>query len=418
MLRAVSALGVGLALLSLIGASHPLLFFALWLLQLSFVHVGQVFWGYGWETLLLEAGFLAIFLYPLRGIRPLSRARGPVAMIWLYRWLLFRVMFGAGLIKLRGDPCWAELTCLDFHFATQPIPNPLTPFFVDLPHWALAGGVVFNHFVELVVPFMYFGPRRVRTFAGLATIAFQGVLILSGNLSWLNWLTIFIALSCFDDQTLGRLVPRRLGLRDASRPEPSVLHRRVVRGLVVLIVLLSIGPTVNLLSSRQMMNASFDRLHLVNTYGAFGSVNRIRHEVVIEGTSGDADAPDSEWHAWELPCKPGDPNVVPCIVSPYHRRLDWQLWFAALSDYQHEPWIVRLAWLLASGRKEPLPLFANDPFPDAPPRFVRVRLFEYELTGDFGPTWYRREPVAEYLRPFSADDPEVLSYLEMMGLVR
>jgi hypothetical protein len=415
---AVAWTGVVLSVAALVGVSHPALFFSLWLLQLSFVHVGQVFWGYGWETLLLEAGFLAIFLYPLRGVRPVSeRARSPAAMIWLYRWLLFRVMFGAGLIKLRGDPCWTELTCLDFHFETQPIPNPLTPLFDGLPHWVLAGGVLFNHFVELIVPFMYFGPRRVRTFAGLATIAFQLVLVFSGNLSWLNWLTIFIALSCFDDDTLRRLVPRRLKWRDSATPDPSRLHRRVVLVLVVAVLMLSVVPTVNLFSTRQLMNASFDRLHLVNTYGAFGSINRVRHEVVLEGTHAAADAPDSEWRAYELPCKPGDVDVVPCVVSPYHRRLDWQLWFAALGDYEREPWIVRLCWLLLEGSDAPMPLFANDPFPDEPPRFIRARLFEYHLTGRFGP-WYRREPVAEYLRPMSRDDPEVLEFLEAYGLKR
>ena len=409
--------GAALALATLAGVSHPAIFLALWVLQLSFVHTGQVFWGYGWETLLLEAGFLAIFLYPLRGAAPLARSRSPVAMIWLYRWLLFRVMFGAGLIKLRGDPCWTELTCLDFHFETQPIPNPLTPLFHGMPHWLLAGGVLFNHFVELVVPFMYFGPRRVRTFAGAATIAFQGVLILSGNLSWLNWLTFFVALSCFDDETLARVLPARVRSRLRPGPVASPLHRRAVLALTGLVVLLSIVPTVNLLSSTQLMNASFDRLHLVNTYGAFGSVNRVRHEVVIEGTSDEADAPDAEWRAYELPCKPGDPEIVPCVISPYHRRLDWQLWFAALGDYEREPWIVRLSWLLLSGKEEPMPLFDGDPFPNEPPRFIRARLFVYELTGDFGP-WYRREPVAEYLRPMSRDDPEVRAFLEARGLVR
>jgi len=417
-LTTLAGAGVVLALFALVGASHPALFFALWLVQLSFVHVGQVFWGYGWETLLLEAGFLAVFLYPARGVWPLrDRGQSPIAVIWLYRWLLFRVMFGAGLIKLRGDPCWTELSCLDYHFETQPIPNPLTPLFHAMPGWMLAGGVLFNHFVELIVPFFYFATRRLRAVAGLLTIAFQLVLIFSGNLSWLNWLTIALALACFDDAALSHLVPRALKGRLVARRDASLLHRRVVMALVAGVLVLSVVPTVNLISSSQLMNASFDRLHLVNTYGAFGSISRDRHEVILEGTHGEANAPDHQWRAWELPCKPGDPARAPCVVSPYHRRLDWQLWFAALGDYEREQWIVRLSWLLLEGRREPLPLFANDPFPEEPPRYVRARLFRYELTGGRDP-YYRREPVAEYLRPLSLDDPEVRDFLEASGLLR
>jgi hypothetical protein len=197
------------------------------------------------------------------------------------------------------------------------------------------------------------------------------------------------------------------------------MHGRAAAGLALVVGVLSVMPTVNLLSNRQLMNASFDRLHLVNTYGAFGSVNRVRHEVVLEGTRGEADAPDEDWRAYELPCKPGDPSARPCIASPYHRRLDWQLWFAALGDYEREPWIVRLAWLLLSGERSPMPLFANDPFPDPdrPPRFVRARLFRYEILPG-GPPYYRREAVDAYLRPLSLEDVELRDWLRERGLVR
>jgi hypothetical protein len=406
-------LGVVLSLAGLAGLSHPALFFALWLLQLSFVHVGQVFWGYGWETLLLEAGFLAVFLYPLRGWRPLDRSPPPLATLWLYRWLLFRVMFGAGLIKLRGDDCWVELTCLHHHFETQPIPNPLTPFFHGLPGWVLKGGVLFNHLVEVLVPFFYFGPRRLRAAAGLLTIAFQGVLILSGNLSWLNWLTLVVAIACFDDRTFGKLVPERW---PSSGEEPSRAHRRTVWALVVVVALLSIGPVVNLFSPRQRMNASFDRLHLVNSYGAFGTVGRTRHEVVLEGTLDDPTDPNAEWRAYELPCKPGDPDRTPCVISPFHRRLDWQLWFAALGDYEREPWIVRLAHLLLEGRREPLALFEGDPFEGATPRAIRARRFRYALAD--GDAVWEREPVGEYLKPLTLGDPDMRAFLSAYGLLR
>ena len=160
---------------------------ALWLLYLSFVNVGQIFYGFGWETLLLEAGFFTIFAGAHTTMPSLW-------MIWIWRWVLFRLMFGAGLIKLRGDACWRDLTCLDYHFETQPMPNALSWYFHWLPAVVHRAGVVFNHVAELAVPFAYFAPQPIAAIGGLVTIAFQLVLIVSGNLSWLNWLTIVLSI--------------------------------------------------------------------------------------------------------------------------------------------------------------------------------------------------------------------------------
>jgi hypothetical protein len=193
-------LGIVLAVLTLIGwpqqrgsVASATVWGLMWLLYLSFVNVGQTFYSFGWETLLLESGFLAIFLGG-------SSTAPSVWLIWLYRWLLFRVMFGAGLIKIRGDSCWRDLTCLNYYFETQPIPNPLSWYFSLLPEAVHKGGVAFNHFAELVVPFGYFAPQPFAGVAALLTIIFQGVLIASGNLSWLNWLTLS---SVFPRSTIG-----------------------------------------------------------------------------------------------------------------------------------------------------------------------------------------------------------------------
>ena len=176
----------------------------MWVLYLSIVNVGQTWYGFGWETLLLECGFLAIFLGG-RGAAP------PVIVIWMYRWVLFRVMFGAGLIKLRGDSCWRDLTCLVYHFETQPIPNPISWYFNLLPLWTKKVGVLFNYLAELVTPIGYLIPVRwVRQTAGLIAIAFQFAIFLSGNLSWLNWLTIVVAISCLDDRLLARVLRIRV----------------------------------------------------------------------------------------------------------------------------------------------------------------------------------------------------------------
>jgi len=223
-LIALAWLGWLLSLALTLGLANAPLLFCNWLLYESFVHVGQTFYGYGWDILLLEAGFLAVFLAPVWRPWPRARAVPPLPVIWLFRWLLFRLMFGAGLIKLRGDECWRDLTCLLYHYETQPNPHPLSWLLHQAPPWFQQGGVLVNHLVEVVAPFGLFGPRRVRHWAGGATVAFQVMLILSGNLSFLNWLTLVLALACFDDTLLARLLPRAL-VQHMVLPDPQPLAR-------------------------------------------------------------------------------------------------------------------------------------------------------------------------------------------------
>jgi len=412
-------LGVVLGALVLGGVANVPILVALWALYLSFVHVGQVFYGYGWDILLCEAGFLGVFLVPLWRPGLLQRAEPPpFVVIVLFRWLTFRLMFGAGLIKLRGDECWRELRCLDFHYETQPNPGPLSPLFHGMPRWTHTAGVLFNHFAELVAPFGVFGPRKLRIAAGVVIVAFQTLLILSGNLSFLNWLSILVALACFDDGVFRRLLPRRQRERVARVARdllPASRARRVANwSIAILVGVLSLGPVTNLLSDRQRMNDSFNPFEFVNTYGAFGSVERVRHEVILEGTLGDARAPDAVWQEYEFPCKPGDVRRSPCLVTPYHYRLDWQLWFAGLSSFQREPWIVHLAYQLLRGDPLPKRLLARDPFPERPPRYVRARLYRYRFADAPGRVW-DRELEDEYLMPLSLEHREFRAFLAAYG---
>jgi len=409
-------LGVILSLALLAGFADAPLLAVLWLLYLSFVHVGQIFYGYGWETLLCETGFLAIFLAPALSLRPFAE-RVPWPIIVLLRWLVFRVMFGAGLIKLRGDSCWTDLTCLAYHYETQPLPNPLSAWFHHLPRGVHAFGVLFNHFAELIVPFGVFGPRRVRYAAGAIIILFQLALIVSGNLSFLNWLTITIALSCFDDHAFRALTPRRLArFVPRQKSGPLSFRRKIVTGIVVtLVALLSLNPVVNLLSPRQAMNASFDPFDLVNTYGAFGSINRERNEVILEG-SPDELGPEMRWFPYELPCKPGRVTRRPCVVAPYQLKLDWQLWFASFSSPADEPWLIHLVDKLLRGDHIVDPLFAVQPFPNRPPRYVRAQFYRYHFAPRGMPgVYWQRELIGEYLRPLSLGDTELRSYLSAQG---
>lgn len=369
----------------------------LWLAYLSFVNVGQVFYGYGWESILLETGFLAIFFGS-------SNTESPKVVLWLLRWVLFRVMFGAGLIKIRGDECWRDLTCLMVHYETQPLPNPLSWSFHWLPPLFHKAEVLFTHIVELLVPWGYFLMQPWAAWAGGLTLAFQFLLILSGNLSWLNHMTVVLTISCLDD----RFFARWILLKAPQTPPPSGGRRALLIFLTVAILGLSILPTLNMLSPYQLMNASFNPLHLVNTYGAFGSVTKVRREVILEGTEEDTIGPDTVWKEYGFPCKPGDVSRAPCIVSPYHHRIDWQMWFAAMSTYRDHPWILNLAAKLLENDPAVTRLLARNPFPEGPPKYVRAELYEYHFTtpGEKAATgkWWKRRRVTGYLPPLSLED--------------
>jgi hypothetical protein len=304
-------------------------------------------------------------------------------------------MFGAGLIKLRGDSCWRDLTCLDYYFETQPMPNPLSWYFHWLPAWVHHGGVVFNHIAELIVPFGYFAMQPIAAVAGVVTIAFQLVLIVSGNMSWLNWLTVVLAISTLNDRWLAWLPITPPALHPAGDVERAIVW--VCAGIVGL---LSVGPALNMLSSQQLMNSSFEPLHLVNTYGAFGSITRTRNEIVVEGTADAAPTPASVWREYEFKGKPGDPSHRPPQVAPYHMRLDWLMWFAAMSSPNEHDWFPALLVRLLEGDRETLGLLRTNPFPDRPPKYIRAQYYEYHFTTPEERRrtgqWWRRTLVGGY----------------------
>ncbi|MFF6803807.1 lipase maturation factor family protein [Streptomyces sp. NPDC012616] len=357
-----------------------------WALYLSIVNVGQTWYGFGWESLLLETGFLAVFLGN-------DEVAPPVVVLFLIRWILFRVEFGAGLIKMRGDACWRKLTCLYHHHETQPMPGPLSWFFHRLPGPLHRVEAAANHITQLVVPFALFAPQPVASAAAALMILTQLWLVLSGNFSWLNWITVVLAVPAL-------ALPSDHG----PGPDAPLWYEVVVLAVAALLLFLSHRPVLNMLSRRQVMNRSFDPLHLVNTYGAFGSVSRIRYEVVVEGTPDTVPREDSDWREYEFKGKPGDPRRWPRQFAPYHLRLDWMMWFAALSPAYAGAWFAALVERLLENDRDTLKLLRRSPFPPGePPRHVRARLFRYRFT-----TWrelratgacWERTYVREYLPP-------------------
>ena len=412
-LRVTCALGAVMSLGVAFGATNAVVQLALWMLYMSVAHLGQVFYGYGWEAQLLETGFLSIFLCPLATLRPLPPRPPPVVVVWLFRWLIVRIMLGAGLIKLRGDACWTDLTCLYWHYETQPVPSPVSWLLNQAPHGFQKVSVLYNHLVELVAPFFAFAPARARNVAGVLFVSFQIILIVSGNLSFLNWLTLVPALACFDDRALGRFFPRRV--RDRKLAPVSRNHELTARGLAFVVALLSVMPIANLLSPSQEMNTVYEPLRLVNSYGAFGSVEKERFELILEGTRDEVPGALTEWREYQLPCKPGDVTRRPCVITPYHYRLDWQMWFAAMSTYDDEPWIVHLVYQLLRGDRGPKTLLAVDPFPDAPPRWIRIERYRYTMTRLGERDWWHREPAGEYLHAVSKDDPDLIEFVADNG---
>ena len=409
--------GFALSLVVLAGYANAILLAVLWAMYMSIVHVGQIWYGYGWETQLLETGFLSIFLCPLFDARPFPKCRPPILVIWLFRWLGFRIMVGAGFIKLRGDPCWRDLTCLYYHYETQPIPNPISRYLHFAPHWFHKLETAWNHIIELVVPWFSFGPRMARHIAGVLLVTFQIILIISGNLSFLNYVTIIPFLACFDDTFLCRILPKSLvrrAERAAQESEPSRINNGIAIALSVLVAYLSIAPVLNLVSDRQLMNYSYDPLDLVNTYGAFGTVGRERDEIIFEGTDDTFITGETKWKEYEFKAKPGDPNRRPPFIAPYQPRIDWQIWFAAMASPAEYPWTLHFVWKLLHNDRGTLLLLANNPFPNAPPRYIRARLYRYQFAPPGARAWWKREPIGEWLPALSAENEEFRRVLAAM----
>ena len=398
MIKAVGIAGICLSVLLLLGVRWRILRVVLFVLYLSLVTAGQEFMGYQWDALLLEAGFLAILL-----------GSSPV-VIWLYRWLLFRLMFLSGAVKLAsGDPSWRHFTALPVHYETQPLPMPLAWYMYQLPEWFQRGSVGFVFFVELIVPFLIFAPRRVRFFAARAIVVLQLLILLTGNYAFFNVLTIGFCLFLADDAFWRRVLPKVIGaVASATTHESSRPWARAVCGAFAALALFVGGfQVVRTFGVRwsvaDVVIRSVSSFQIINSYGLFAVMTTTRPEIVIEGSNDGL-----TWLAYEFKYKPGELNRRPAWVAPHQPRLDWQMWFAALGDYQNDPWIVRFMARLLQGSPEVLGLLGRNPFPGRAPRYVRAQLYQYRFTTPAERkstgAWWSRELKGIYVPAVSLRD--------------
>jgi predicted DCC family thiol-disulfide oxidoreductase YuxK len=415
------AAGTALAVLVIIGIAPALCLFLLWLIYLSLTTVGGVFLGFQWDNLLLETGLLAVFFAPLQWLprKPGQEAPPSRIALWLLRWLLFRLMFESGCVKLlSGDPTWRHLTALHFHFDTQPLPTWIGWYAYQLPAGLQKTCTAAMFVIELLVPFLIFAPRRPRQFACAALVLFQVAILLTGNYGFFNLLTIVLCLTLLDDAALKR---RRLGRlwpgADCEAPAIAAFAspgRRWAAGftlpLAIIVFAVSFVQLLGMFRVRlpgpRPVLAGYQwllPLRSFNSYGLFAVMTTSRPEIVVEGSNDGV-----QWAAYEFKYKPGSVRRRPGFVAPYQPRLDWQMWFAALGDYRQNPWFVSFCSRLLQGSPEVLALLARNPFPNAPPRYIRAVVYDYRFThpatrrqtGD----WWQRELRGVYLPPVSLSE--------------
>ena len=405
------AAGVVLSILLIAGVAPALCLTLLWMLFLSLVVVGRDFLGFQWDNLLLETGFLAVFLAPLQWLPRPSREAPPSRLfVWLLRLLLFKLMFSSGCVKLlSGDPNWRNLTALTFHYQTQPLP-PWTAWYAnELPLWFQKLSCLGTFVIELGAPFLIFGPRRLRFLGAGMLVGLQGLILITGNYAFFNWLSLALCLLLLDDSILARVLPHRLARgfpgdswipgqpRSPRWPFPLLAAVAVVILVATLFMqALTLGARSPVLEPAGWLAGQLAPFRTVNNYGLFAVMTTQRNEIVVEGSND-----STNWLAYEFKYKPGDVNHRPAFVAPLQPRLDWQMWFAALGTVQQNAWFEGFCFQLLKGSPDVLALLAKNPFPDHPPKYIRARLYDYRFTDAAGRratgAWWRREPTGEYL---------------------
>ena len=385
--------GVAFSVLLFFGRLQFFASISLFILYLSLFYAGQIFLRFQWDTLLLEAGFLTILL--VRGYHGI--------VIFLFHWLLFRLRFLSGVSKLE-DPSWISLSSLNYYFETQPLPHIGAWYFHQLPELMLRAGTAFTLFVELIVPFFIFLPRKYRLFAAFSTILLQLLIIASSNHNWINLLTIALCLFLLDDRFMQSWTTRGIAARaEAFRQWSAYRYTRLV-GISYLMAALVIVPTS--LSSaytyfyQQPTHTVFDWVRsygLGNVYHIFPTMQTQRYEFDIQGSHD-----GRTWRSYKFKYKPNDRNHMPAFIVPHQPRLDWMIWFVPSKSERMQYWFDAFIDALKRNSPEVTALLAHNPFPDSAPRYIRVQTWqtrftseaEYERTG----AWWKARYLGDYPR--------------------
>ena len=351
---------------------------------LSLIYGGGVFLEFQWDILLVEALMIAAVL----GVQPRVG-------IWLARLLVFRFMLLSGAVKLvSGDPTWRDLTALDYHFETQPLPTVLAWYANRLPAAAMSAGVFATFVVELALPFLIFAPRNLRRVAAAGFVLLEVLILLTGNYNFFNVLTIVLCFALFDDRAFG------VTSMPAARPSPAKPWRVVIATMAILGAL-QIHQTIGRSSFawwEESVVRFVDPFQLVNSYGLFAVMTTRRDELVLEGSNDGV-----TWQELPFKFKPQGLNDAPRWVAPYQPRLDWQMWFAALTSREGAQWVDNFVYRLLSGEPVVWGLLEPSPFVEGVPRSIRVLRYRYQFTSaqqkDRTGAWWRRQYVGVWLPP-------------------
>jgi len=393
-LFAAALAGCGFSVALFLNVLPRLSLIILFILYLSLFHAGQLFMNFQWDYLLLESGFAAIFL-----------AGGSRPAVWLFRWILFRVRFMSGVAKLVSqDPTWASFTALNYFFETQPLPHWGGWYAHQLPDWLLRFATGSALFIEIVVPFLMFMPRKLRFAGAWATILMQVVIILTSNHNYANFLVLALCLFLFDDQAVTRIMPkglaRWLSSDGATSPWPKGLAGIMTASLAAVLFALSLVQMTEMFSPWRSPEPvatavrAVRPFRVVNNYHVFPTMNTQRIELLIEGS-----VDGYKWRTYEFKYKPGDVMRRPGVVVPHHPRLDWLMWFVP-SHPVFLPWFEQFLQRLSDNSPAVLDLMKNNPFPDQVVPYLRVSAYRYQFASaekraETGQWWER-----EYLGPF------------------
>ena len=393
-MSAVCIMGVVAGVLLAAGVA-PLITTALpWIAYLSLMTVGQDFLGYQWDALLLETGFFALFVAPARWLDRLRDAAPPMrGAVWLLLWLLFRLMVASGAVKLSsGDPTWANLTALTFHFETQPLPTPVAWYLHHAPAWLLKALCASIIGIELFAPLLIVGSRRLRLIGFVLLVGVQAGIALTGNYAWFNLLSAALCVFMLDDAMLRYSPPG--GRHPVGARAALAVAAAVTLPVSIVAFAWSFGARPAPRQPVAALTQAVAPFHIANRYGLFAIMTTRRDEIVVEGSEDGV-----VWRPYQFKYKPGDPLRPPPWVAPHQPRLDWQMWFAALGGDDTEPWFRGFVDRLLEGSPGVLRLLDDDPFGGRPPRLVRARLMRYRFS-ERGPAWWTAEPIGEFTAPF------------------